>query len=195
MLKTMTLTMAVGAMLALFAVDAKALPLAPTTPKVAESTVTLVRDDCGRGRHFSRSRGHCVSDDRVRRDDCGPGGHFSPSRGHCVPNARVRRDDCGPGGHFSPSRGHCVPNGQARRDDCGPGGHFSQSRGHCVPNGRAFRDDCGPGRRFSQSRGHCVRVERDGDAAAAAVGAFINAIGNSNNRHHQQHPGADGRDD
>ncbi len=171
MLKTMTLTMAVGAMLALFAVDAKALPLAPTTPKVAESTVTLVRDDCGRGRHFSRSRGHCVSDDRVRRDDCGPGGHFSPSRGHCVPN------------------------GQARRDDCGPGGHFSQSRGHCVPNGRAFRDDCGPGRRFSQSRGHCVRVERDGDAAAAAVGAFINAIGNSNNRHHQQHPGADGRDD
>ncbi len=154
MLKMTTLTLAIGAVLALFAVDANALPLAPTKQQVdVGSTVTLVRDNCGRDRHFSRSRGRCVSDERVFRDDCGRGRHFSRNLGHCVRDERV------------------------------------------------IEEDCGRGRHFSRSRGHCVRNDRDSNAAAAAaVGAIFNAIGNGDHhdrqpQRHRQHPGADGRND
>ena len=110
MLKFLTLTFAAGAMFALLAVNANALPVTPSKQVDVGSTVTLVRDDCGRGRHFSRSRGHCVRDERTFRDDCGRGRHFSRSRGHCVRDERAFRDDCGRGRHFSRSRGHCVRN-------------------------------------------------------------------------------------
>ncbi len=137
MLKMTTLTIAAGAMFALLAVDANALPLAPANQIAVGSTVTLVRDDCGRGRHFSRSRGRCVSDRRVFRDDCGRGRHFSRSRGRCVSDRRVFRDDCGRGRHFSRNLGHCVRNrGQSNSDAQAIGailsiiGAGSQNNGH-----------------------------------------------------------------
>ena len=96
MLKTLTFTVAAGLMAALFTINANALPVTPAQQMTAESNVTLVRDDCGRGRHFSRSRGHCVDDFERRREireDCGRGWHFSNSRGRCVRNDGFRADN------------------------------------------------------------------------------------------------------
>ena len=61
MLKFLTLTVAAGAMFALLAVDANALPVTPAKQVDVGSAVTLFATGCGRGRPFSRSRGHCVA--------------------------------------------------------------------------------------------------------------------------------------
>ena len=96
MLKLLSLTVAAGAMFALVAGNANALPSAPTAQAAVGSTLTLVRDDCGHGRHYSRSRGHCVRDQNDYRgqyrerhrnqysEDCRRGWRFSQRRGHCV---------------------------------------------------------------------------------------------------------------
>ena len=72
MLKAAMLAVAIGAMTMLFAIDAGAQP--PTPGKLqlgVQSNTTLVRDDCGQGRHFSERRDKCVDndedDDRGRR--------------------------------------------------------------------------------------------------------------------------------
>ena len=73
LLKTITMIAAIGVASAMLSVRANALPVAPavqlTIPAV-DNHVTLVRDGCGRGMRFSRSRGRCVeSFDGGRRWD------------------------------------------------------------------------------------------------------------------------------
>ena len=97
MLKTATLTVAIAAMSALFALDASALPLAAAKQQAAvESQLTLVRDGCGRGMRFSNHRQSCVEDFqsqpqiRVIRAECPHGWHFSNRERGCVRNNPVR---------------------------------------------------------------------------------------------------------
>jgi len=87
MLNKIALTVAIGAVVALFGVEAKALPLAPTQQATVDNDVIQVQIDCA------------------------PYWHFDPRRGGCVPNGPTRRFDCGPGWHFDPRRDGCVPNG------------------------------------------------------------------------------------
>jgi hypothetical protein len=69
MLKATTLAVALGVMTMLFAIDAGALPLAAVKAQATvQSHMTLVRDDCGRGRHFSERRNRCIDDDDDVRD-------------------------------------------------------------------------------------------------------------------------------
>ena len=88
MLKTFTLTVAIGAMVALFGVTANAAPISPSKQITSESNVLLVRDGCGRGMRFSHGRNRCVeqfeSRRRMRRDDCRRGQHFSHRLERCV---------------------------------------------------------------------------------------------------------------
>jgi hypothetical protein len=92
MLKALALTAALGAMSAMFAVDAGATPLAQAKQTAGTDEVTLVRDGCGPGRH--RHRGHCVGDnpiapiirDVIRPGRCGPGRHWSNRWHRCVRN-------------------------------------------------------------------------------------------------------------
>ena len=96
MLKTLALTIAIGAASALFATDAGALPLAQDKAGIAASdTVLLVRERCGPGRQWSERRRRCVTDtprammrDLTRGDRrrCGRGLHWSDRRGRCVRN-------------------------------------------------------------------------------------------------------------
>jgi hypothetical protein len=94
MLKTLALTIAIGAGSALLATDAGALPLAQDKAGVAASdTVLLVRERCGPGRQWSERRRRCVTDtprgmmrDMTRRHHCGRGLHWSDRRGRCVRN-------------------------------------------------------------------------------------------------------------
>ena len=66
---SLALTVAIGAMSMLTAGNANALPIAFAKKAAAETDVILVRDRCGRDRHFSESRGRCVDDRRSRRRD------------------------------------------------------------------------------------------------------------------------------
>ena len=100
MLKSMIVAIAMGAMMgamtAILPATATAMPLAPASQmnaaaQAGDNGLTLVRDNCGRGRHFSNRRNRCVSDDNFRgpqrnfrRDDCRRGWHFSQRRGRCV---------------------------------------------------------------------------------------------------------------
>jgi hypothetical protein len=61
MLKTFALTAAAGMMSVLLMADVNALPLAQGKIAIEQSSdVTVVRDGCGRGMRYSRSRGRCV---------------------------------------------------------------------------------------------------------------------------------------
>ncbi len=106
MLKTATLTVAIAAMSALFALDASALPLAAAKQQAAvESQLTLVRDGCGRGMRFSNHREDCVVDihSRSRReirsrhhfasDECPRGWRFSNRRAKMRPR-KIRLAFC-----------------------------------------------------------------------------------------------------
>ena len=67
MLKATTLAIAIGAIAMLFAIDAGALPLAPVKSQpTVESNTKLVRDDCGKGRHFSERQNKCIDNDEDR---------------------------------------------------------------------------------------------------------------------------------
>jgi hypothetical protein len=139
MLKSTVLAVAAGAFAALFAFNASALPLAPVTPQAAVGNgVILVADGCGRGRHYSKHRQSCVSDEPVViiRRDCPRGFHFSQRRGACVENEPVViiKRDCPRGFHFSERRGACVENERVIRVDCPRGTHFSERRQACVDN-------------------------------------------------------------
>ena len=97
MLKTIALTLALGAS-ALLVADAGAAPL--STGKLAienSSDITLVREGCGPGRQYSERLRRCVEDtpraqmrDTVRDvvrpivPRCGPGWRYSERRGRCV---------------------------------------------------------------------------------------------------------------
>ena len=153
MLNRIALTVAIGAVLALFAVEANAMPLSPTHQATFGNNLIQVRFDCAPGWHFNPRRGGCVPNGADVRGDCAPGWHFNGAR--CVPN----RPDCGLGWHFSPNRGRCVPNGGPRRFDCAPGWHFSPGRGGCVPNGPQRRFDCWPGWHFDPQTWR-LRAER-----------------------------------
>ncbi len=99
MLKIFTLSIAAGALFALATIDANALPVTPAKQLTIGSNVTLVRDRCGRDRHFGDRRGRCVDDfdsrprHREFRDDCGRHQHFSRRMGRCVWDDRGERDD------------------------------------------------------------------------------------------------------
>ena len=72
MLKATTLAIAIGAITMLFALDAGALPLAPVKSQATvESNTKLVRDDCGRDRHFSERQNKCVDNDEDEDSDRG----------------------------------------------------------------------------------------------------------------------------
>jgi len=96
MLKTLALTIAIGAGFALFPADAGALPLAQDKAGVAAGdTVLLVREGCGPGLQWSERRRRCVRDNpramireltRGDRRRCGRGLHWSDRRGRCVRN-------------------------------------------------------------------------------------------------------------
>ena len=62
MLKTLALTVAMGAMTALSVADVGALPLTPSKQTIENADLSLVRDGCGRGMRFSRRAGGCVVD-------------------------------------------------------------------------------------------------------------------------------------
>ncbi len=101
MLKTLALSAAIGAMTALVAVPAGAMPLSQSKQTVENEDITAVRDGCGRGFRYSSSRGRCV---RVG----GPGpGVVVPIPGLQVIIPGVRRG-CGPGSRWSPRWGRCV---------------------------------------------------------------------------------------
>ena len=96
MLKITTFAIAVGAVSALLAVDAGALPVASVAHQAAaENNLVLVRDGCGRGMRYSHRRQRCVEEGRGGppvvivpgrefRDRCGRGWRYSHSRGRCV---------------------------------------------------------------------------------------------------------------
>jgi hypothetical protein len=95
MLKSIKIAVAIGAIATLFAVAASAQPLAAvkSQPAVA-SKLTLVRDGCGRGRHFSDRLDRCVDDVRVRI--------VSPKE-LCRQRCYARREECNlrRGGYFN----------------------------------------------------------------------------------------------
>ncbi len=136
MLKTLTLTVAIGAVSALLVVDASALPVTQIKQVAVESPTTLVRDGCGRGMRFSNSRQTCVEEFgrgpsvRVIPQGCGPGMRFSNSQGGCVPVEGRRGNGVGLGLNLLLDQ----PVRSSRGSGCGPGFRFSNSRQSCVPN-------------------------------------------------------------
>lgn len=96
MLKTLALTIAIGAGSALLAPVAGALPLSQDKAGAAASdTVLLVREGCGPGRQWSNRLRRCVTDSsrammrdmtRGERRRCGHGFHWSDRRERCVRN-------------------------------------------------------------------------------------------------------------
>lgn len=119
MLKTATLTIAIGAISALVALPASALPLAPLAQQDgAASILTLVADGCGRGN--IRIKGECYREVKQEDDD--------------QPRSRKRarsnddEDDDQP-------RKHSRRNADNDDDhECRKGFHFSERRGRCVEN-------------------------------------------------------------
>ena len=83
-------------MFALLAVDANAVPLAPSKQMAVGSTITLVRDDCGRANTTAAAVDTaCEITTTIApniaktiaphySEDCHRGWRFSHSRGHCV---------------------------------------------------------------------------------------------------------------
>jgi len=65
MLKTLALTLAMGAMTVLSIADAGALPLTQSKQTIENADLTAVRDGCGRGMRYSRRAGGCVADGPV----------------------------------------------------------------------------------------------------------------------------------
>jgi hypothetical protein len=164
MLKSTVLAVAAGAFAALFAFNASAMPLAPVTPQAGVANgLILVADGCGRGRHFSKRRQSCVSDEPVViiRHDCPRGTHYSERRGACIENERIIRVDCPRGTHYSERRRACVENERIIRVECPRGTHFSERRQACVDNP---------------------------SPAAAAVGAVLHAI-TKDKDHDKNHKG------
>jgi hypothetical protein len=91
MLKTLALTLALGAGAALIATSSNAMPLASGLS--ADSGVTLVREGCGPGMQYSERLRRCTRDsaraqmkDAVRADRCPPGRHWSHRAERCVRN-------------------------------------------------------------------------------------------------------------
>jgi hypothetical protein len=82
MFKATILVATIGAMTILFAPNVGAQSFGVVKSQPAGSNMTLVRDECGRGRHFSERSGRCVED----FSECGRGRHFSERRGRCVDN-------------------------------------------------------------------------------------------------------------
>lgn len=73
MFKAITFALAIG-LSALLSTNSGALYLPGGEQAIESDTVILIRDDCGNGRHFSRSMGRCVDNDEFdrpvrRRDD------------------------------------------------------------------------------------------------------------------------------
>jgi hypothetical protein len=98
MLKITTFAIAIGAVTALFAFDAGALPVAATQQQAsADDNLVLVRDGCGRGMRYSHRRQRCVVD--------GGGG---PPPVVIVPGGVVRDGGCARGWRWSHRRGRCV---------------------------------------------------------------------------------------
>jgi hypothetical protein len=103
MLKTAIFAVAIGAMTLLFAIGANALP--PTAGKSqlgATSNMTLVRDDCGQGRHFSERQNKCVDNDEDRDGDRGGRVHKSRKE-RCRDRCQDIRAECNArrGGYFN----------------------------------------------------------------------------------------------
>ncbi len=65
MLKTLALTVAMGAMTVLSTADAGALPLIQSKQTIENADLSPVRDGCGRGMRYSRRAGGCVPDGPV----------------------------------------------------------------------------------------------------------------------------------
>jgi hypothetical protein len=95
MLKTLALTLALGALPALLATDAGAMPLAKGLQSTASDEIILVREGCGPGMQYSNRQRRCVRDtpgamirDTLRdaTDRCGPGRHYSRRFNRCVRN-------------------------------------------------------------------------------------------------------------
>jgi hypothetical protein len=105
MLKATTLAVAIGAIAMLFAFDAGALPLAAVKSQAnVESNTTLVRDDCGRDRHFSERQNKCVDNDEDNDRDRGGRRHAGKSRKElCRQRCLDIREDCNArrGGFFN----------------------------------------------------------------------------------------------
>jgi hypothetical protein len=105
MLKATTLAIAIGAITLLFAIDASALP--PTAAKSqlgVTSNTTLVRDDCGRGRHFSERRDKCVDNEEDGDRDRGRHGLSREERKQiCQDRCARERERCNErrGGFFN----------------------------------------------------------------------------------------------
>ena len=99
---------AVGALGALVAVEAGAMPLSPVQHGFGSNDLTLVRDGCGRGFRFSERRQRCVPDEDREVGVCPRGFRWSDGRQRCVPEVRVQ-EGCPPGYRFSESRQACVP--------------------------------------------------------------------------------------
>jgi len=130
------LALGIGAM-ALLAGDANAAPLAVAKGTISQQgaqggDVTLVRDQCGRGRRFSNSRQRCVAEFDRGPPECPRGMRFSNSRQACV--------ERGGGGDPGAAVLNSIINqaignsGRRDRDGCGRGMRFSNSRQRCVPN-------------------------------------------------------------
>ena len=95
MLKTTTLAIAFGAIAMLFALDAGALPLAPVKSQATvESNTKLVRDDCGRDRHFSERQNKCVDNDEDDDSDRGAASRGKSRKELCRQRCLDIREDC-----------------------------------------------------------------------------------------------------
>ena len=99
MLKAIIFAVAVGTMTTLFAVSPNAQSLGLVNSHTAiESNVILVRDGCGRGRHYSRYRDRCVDDERYGSTD-----GYRSRREMCQERCLRRREICNErrGGYFN----------------------------------------------------------------------------------------------
>ncbi len=105
MLKATTLAVAVGAITMLFAIHAGALPLAGVKSQPAiESNTRLVRDDCGKDRHFSKRQNKCVDNDEDQDSDRDGRRHAGKSRKElCRQRCLDIREECNArrGGFFN----------------------------------------------------------------------------------------------
>ena len=122
--KTLTLTIAAGAISALFVLPAGALPLTPLAQQAGDaSNITLVADGCGRGN--VRIKGECYREVKSDDDDDQPRSRKRARHNDDEDDDQPRKS--GKSRHRDNDRA-----GRDDDEDCPKGQRFSHSRNKCV---------------------------------------------------------------
>lgn len=121
---TLTLTIAAGAISALFVLPAAALPLTPLAQQAGDaSTITLVADGCGRGN--VRIKGECYREVKSDDDEDQPRSRKRARNNDDEDDDQPRKS--GKSRHRDNDRA-----GRDDEEDCPKGQRFSHSRNKCV---------------------------------------------------------------